>query len=108
MLGFIIFLSFWAGPNAQPYEACKVYGKIYEETIPAQADFSVYIEDSEAFADLLVYEHTNPLYADREGQWAFVENRAFAKYYVYFTNKRNQADFTIAFIDTESFAGCNK
>lgn len=72
------------------------------------ADFLVYEEDSEAFADVLVFEHDNPLYADRPGQWAFVENKAFANVYVSFVSNKSRADFSIAFTDTESFAGCNR
>ena len=74
---------------------------------PGRADFLVYIEESEAFADVLIFEHENPLYADRPGQWAFVQNHAFAHVYVHFVRNKSQADFVIAFTDTESFAGCN-
>ena len=74
----------------------------------AMADFVVYIEDSEYSADLVVFEQENAFYADRPGHWHFVQNKSFADSFVFFTKKRNMADFIIAFTETESFAGCNR
>ncbi|WP_109831628.1 DUF6150 family protein [Reichenbachiella versicolor] len=105
-----LILSFWLHfivPNAA-IDPCKVYGQIYEVELEGMADYIVYIEDSEYSADLVVYEHENSLYADHPGQWHFVENKRFANAYVYFTKRKNMADFIIAFTDTESFAGCNR
>jgi hypothetical protein len=108
MLSFFLSLFLTVNPTKDSFDPCQVYGKVFELQDPTMADFIVYIEESEAFADVLIYEHDNPLYADRPGQWAFVENRAFANVLVYFETNKSRADFSIAFIDTESFAGCNR
>ncbi|MFY0626343.1 MAG: hypothetical protein JXR07_08620 [Reichenbachiella sp.] len=101
------FVMMFASPEAY-LQPCNVYGKIYREQNPGRADYRVFVEDSEAFADVLVFVQDNELYADRAGQWAFVENRSFANVYIYFEKNRNLADFTIAYTETESFAGCNR
>ncbi len=108
MLSLLLTFFLSIGSDGSALDPCKVYGKIYEVDNAGLADYIVYIEDSEAFADLLVFEHENPLYADRPGQWAFVENRSFANVYIYFETRKSRADFSIAFIETESFAGCNR
>ncbi len=105
-----VLLSFFLmiGTEAPALDACEVYGKIYLEANPGRADYRVFVEDSEAFADVLVFVQESELYADRPGQWTFVENRGFADVYIYLEKNKNLADFTIAYTDVESFAGCNR
>lgn len=86
---------------------CDVYGRIYEVDDPMQAQFIVY-EGTEAFADLVVYEQRNRLYADKPGMWYFEEKKENARYRVYFTDKESEADFVVYFTRFESFAGCNQ
>lgn len=105
LLSFVLML----GSSDELYRSpCEVFGKIYLEQNPGRADYRVFVEDSEAFADVLVFMQDSDLYADRPGQWFFVENRSFANVYVNFVKDRNLADFTIAYTDVESFAGCNR
>ena len=89
-----------------PERYCKVYGSVIEVDDPARADFIVYEEETEAFAEVVLFETDNALYADREGLWFFAPNEGFARYRIYFADERYQAHFTVYFTDTESFAGC--
>ena len=57
--------------------------------------------------ELKIFEEENSLFADREGVWFFCESFELADFRVYFTEERYQAHFTVYFIDTASFAGCN-
>lgn len=93
-------------PNPQ---FCKLFGSVYiEENNPDRADFLVYEEESEAFADIMVfYDIDNRLFANKPGLWHITDKRGFADFSVYFVKKRNQADFSVYFTDVESFAGCN-
>ena len=88
-------------------DPCAVYGLFFIEEFPEQAQYFVYIEDSEAFADIIVFEEENRLFADEPGHWFFVENRNFAHYSIYFVENRDNADFSVYFTDISSFAGCN-
>ncbi|MFQ3576706.1 MAG: DUF6150 family protein [Cytophagales bacterium] len=85
---------------------CDIYGGIFVTNDPSKAQIHVYVEESEAFCDLPVFSSPSILYADRSGLWYFTENLAQAKYIVYFQKKRNLANFSIAIIESESFAGC--
>jgi hypothetical protein len=93
-------------PNPQ---FCKLFGSVYiEETNPDRADFLVFEEESEAFANIIVfYDIDNRLFANKPGLWHITDKRGFADFSVYFVDKRNQADFSVFFTDVESFAGCN-
>jgi hypothetical protein len=87
-----------------PY--CKLSGGVFKETDPARAQYRVYLEESESFADVLVFQATNFLFADKPGCWFFTESRAQANLFILFVEERSQADFSIFFTETESFAGC--
>lgn len=96
------------GPEAiaQP-EYCTLRGSVYIAEDRGQADFVAYLEDSEAFADFLVFEEENRLYATEEGVWFFVENRGVADFSIYLTKSRGEADFVFAYTDSPTFAGCD-
>jgi len=64
------------------------------------------LEESESFADLLVFKASNTLFADKPGLWFFTETRAQAAVSILMVNDRSLADFSVHFVDTESFAGC--
>ncbi|MEQ9423944.1 MAG: DUF6150 family protein [Cyclobacteriaceae bacterium] len=85
---------------------CYVYGSIAVVDDPRRAHFSVYVEESEGLADILVWEEEIRLYADRKGIWHFTENPGLADYVIYFEENKYLADFSIYYIDIESFAGC--
>ncbi|MGI4742330.1 MAG: DUF6150 family protein [Janthinobacterium lividum] len=90
-------------------EPCKIYGAIYLETDPRLRNncfATVYIEPEEAFADVLVYQETNKLFADKAGLWYPADNRQFADYNLFVTTDRNLAEFSIHYIKVRSFAGC--
>ncbi|MGB3465273.1 MAG: DUF6150 family protein [Cyclobacteriaceae bacterium] len=89
-------------------DPCRVYGAIYIEEFPENAQFLVYEEESEAFAGMLIFEEDNRLMADKSGKWFFTDNKAFARYSVYFVDKKNHADFSVYFTNFESMAGCKK
>ena len=90
-------------------EPCKIFGSIYLETDPrlqGNCFASVYIEPEEAFADVLVYQENNKLFADKAGLWYPAENRGFADYSLFVTTDRNLAQFSVHYIKVRSFAGC--
>lgn len=104
----ISFCSLVFGSDTSAIDPCDVYGKIYVTGDARRADFRVYVEDTESFADVIVFKQSNSLFADRAGQWNFVNNRDFARVIIYWEKQRNMADFSIAYTDVESFAGCNR
>lgn len=85
---------------------CDVFGGVFVTKDPSKAQLHVYLEESEAFCDLPVFQAASVLYADRSGLWFFTDNISEAKFIVYFQKKRNLANFSIAYIENESFAGC--
>ncbi len=85
---------------------CKIYGSVYLEEDPKKADFKVYVETSEAFADLIVFLQNNRLYADKAGLWYLSESRNIADFRIFITESKKNSDFTIFYTKTESFAGC--
>lgn len=87
-------------------DKCRIYGKMFIVQDKTRADFSIYVDDSEGLADIIVYQHSNKFYADRPGQWFFTPNRAEADFWVFIETTRGYADFIIAYTQTESFAGC--
>jgi uncharacterized protein DUF6150 len=93
--------------QAQMNGNCDVYGQIFVTEIPQQAHYRVFIDDSEAFANLVVFEEENALMADREGMWFFTNSRGLANFSIYFTENKSDADFTIFYTDIPGFAGCN-
>jgi hypothetical protein len=77
-----------------------------EEKEPARAQFKVYREDSESFADLVVFRAENLLFADKPGKWFFTDARSQARFSICWVSERSSADFSIFITETESFAGC--
>lgn len=108
LLLFLSALLFGTAYNPKQYDPCEVYGAIYIEDNPRLAHFKVYEETSESFADILVFEQDNRLYADSQGKWFFTKNRDFADFFVYFESERGLSDFSVYYTDFESFAGCNR
>ena len=90
-------------------EPCKIYGSIYLETDPRLRNncfATVYIEPEEAYADVLIYQENNKLFADKAGLWYPADNRQFADYNLFVTPDRNLAEFSIHYTKVRSFAGC--
>lgn len=112
LLSFLLLLA--APPAARPapagsIEPCKIFGSVYLETNPSQRNTcfgTVYEEPNDAFADLIVYEETNRLFADQTGLWYPAENREFADYVLYVTTDRSRADFTFHRTKVRSYARC--
>jgi hypothetical protein len=99
-----LFLISWRG-NAQP-AYCQLSGPLIEEKDPARAQFRVFKEESESFADLIVFKAENALFADKPGKWYFTGSRALARFSIFWVEERSQADFSVYITETESFAGC--
>ncbi|OON71140.1 hypothetical protein B0919_00485 [Hymenobacter sp. CRA2] len=92
-------------------DPCKIYGSIYLERDPRRRGFcsaTVYVEQQEAFASLVVYQEANKLFADKAGLWYITEARDFADYTVLVTNNRSFADFGIYYTKVRAFAGCKQ
>ena len=85
---------------------CQLSGAVFVDSNPTRAQYRVYIEESESFADLLVFKTINALFADKPGLWFFTSSRAQASVGIILVKERAQADFSIHFVETESFAGC--
>lgn len=92
---------------AQRVDPCKIFGSFYKVDNPGRADVIVFEEESEYFAQLRIFEEENSLYADEPGVWFFSENIGLARYRVFFTKRRSQADFTVHFVDRLAKAGCD-
>jgi len=53
------FSSVFSPPVEEQFDPCRVFGSIYIEEYPENAQFLVYEEASEAFATLQVFEEDN-------------------------------------------------
>ncbi|RDV14066.1 hypothetical protein DXT99_15975 [Pontibacter diazotrophicus] len=88
---------------------CDIYGAVYLERDPRyknDASKIVYLNEEEAFANLVVYRENNKLFADGTGIWFITPSKAFANHILYVTEQRHQADFTVYFTDMRSSATC--
>ena len=92
--------------QAQDRSYCQLQGPVYVEESAVYAQYKVYLEASEAFAELLVYKTQNQLFADRPGLWFMTPTKAQARFTIAFVTDKAAADFSIFYIDQESFAGC--
>ncbi|UXP33465.1 DUF6150 family protein [Reichenbachiella agarivorans] len=108
LLSLILCFSVFNSVDQPNNDPCEIYGKVFYEKDPQRAHFRVYVEDSESFADVIVFKEVNALYADRPGHWATVSNHGLADVYIYIEKNRSLADFSIYYTDIESFAGCNR
>ena len=104
---YLTFIWLTMASFFQP-EYCRLFGSFFEVDDPMEADYMVYLEASETFADLIVYEQSNRLYADKEGMWYFEKKSNNARYRVFFTDKKKEAHFSVYLTRFESFAGCNQ
>lgn len=103
VFGFFLLTSeLFAQDNAY----CKLHGSVYVTPTKRGSDFWVYVEESEAFADMLVFEEENKLYADEPGVWYFVDSFGLADFSVFITEDKSEADFSIYYTDSPTFAGC--
>lgn len=122
-----ILISFWLTliplfltPTETPVAAkqtavardfCRIYGSVYLERDPKYkntAAFTVYLDEEEAFANMVVYRESNKLFADATAVWYLTPNKAFADHILYVTDNRNFADFTVHYTKVRSFATCRE
>ncbi len=106
LLMFIATSSF-SGHTPFQEKYCNVFGTVFIVDNPKEADFRVYIEESEGSADVWVYDTEDKLFADRPGLWYFTNQKAFSDFTIYIEKNKYLADFSVFYTDTESFAGCN-
>jgi hypothetical protein len=88
-------------------EYCHIFGAIYFTQTSGEADFNVFVQEDESFADELVYLEENELFADGAGHWYITDVPGFARYKVYLVEEEGHADFSIFYTDSESFVGCD-
>jgi hypothetical protein len=96
---------------ASSLEPCKIYGSVYLETNPSRRAYcfgTIYVEPEEAFADLMVFQENNKLFADKAGLWYEAPARDFADYVLFVSPDRAKADFAIHYTKVRSFAGCKQ
>lgn len=106
MLCTLVFSGSTSAVVRQP-NYCNLYGSVYIEENPKYADFRVFVEETEGSANLWIYATDDKLFADRPGLWHFTTKRDFADFIIYIDDHKYLADFSIYYIDVESFAGCN-
>lgn len=100
-----------AGVATSSVDPCRLFGSVYLETDPrrrSQTFGVVYQEPDEAFADVLVFQESNKLFADKVGLWYLTDSRDFADYVLLVTDNRNLADFSFHYTKVRSYAGCRK
>jgi hypothetical protein len=105
----IICLNFCgiALAGSQRFEKCKAFGAIYYTNNINEADFIIYIEESEVMGDLKVFKTSSVLYASTSGIWYETPVKSQAQFYVYVEKeKKSLADFTISYTESEMRAGC--
>ncbi|MGD1839469.1 MAG: hypothetical protein ACFB0B_01010 [Thermonemataceae bacterium] len=109
----ILFLGWWlleavstSYTTKTPVDPCEVYGNIYIDETDAFAHCRVALVEDEVSAQLPVFIENNSLFANESGKWHLVSSRGLADYIVYVEKSSVQADFTIFFTETASFAGC--
>ncbi|WP_237587075.1 hypothetical protein [Pontibacter russatus] len=88
---------------------CHVYGAVYLERDPRYkntASAIVFLNEEEAFANMVVYRENNKLFADAPAIWYITPHKAFANHILYVTDQRNLADFTVFYTDVRSSAIC--
>lgn len=95
-------------PTHPAVDYCKLGGVVYVQTVQGFADYNVFVEDVEAFSQMLVYQETSPGFADAPGLWYFTEVRGFADFSIYITDVKAFADFSIHYTDFKSLAGCRR
>jgi len=108
IFSILILQLAWFFPQASNAQKawCQLQGPVFIDSNPTRVQYRVYEEESESFADLLVFKAANALFADKPGLWYFTEARAQATIGIMFVKERSLADFSIYFVETESFAGC--
>ncbi|WP_299826139.1 hypothetical protein [uncultured Pontibacter sp.] len=90
---------------------CGIYGAVYLERDPKYkntAAYTVYLNEDEAFANMVVYRENNKLFADATAIWYLTPKKAFADHILYVTDNRNFADFSVHFTNVRSFAACRE
>lgn len=92
--------------DAMPPRYCELYGAVYIEEVAAFADFKVYVEEIESFAKMVVYKEDVESFADRPGFWYFTDVKAFADFTIALEQNQGLADFSMAYTDFRSAAGC--
>lgn len=112
-LALLPFFKFAApdAPRTAGTDHCRIYGSIYLERDPRyknDARYTVFLNEDEAFADLVVYRESNKLFADATAVWYLTPNKAFADHILYVTDNRNLADITVHFTTVRSFAACRE
>ncbi|MCJ8164811.1 hypothetical protein MKJ04_08140 [Pontibacter sp. E15-1] len=88
---------------------CHIYGAVYLERnqmYKNRTSATVFLNEDEAFANLVVFRESNKLFADGPAIWYLTPNKAFANHILYVTDQRHLADFTVHFTDVRSAAVC--
>jgi hypothetical protein len=94
-------------PFTWRFDRCNAFGSIYFTKNKNEAHFIIYIEESEAMADLKVFKTDSPLAATQAGLWHVTDIKPAATYIVYIeTERKSMADFTVAYTTNEAFATC--
>ena len=91
----------------QQIDPCKLKGAVFVERYRNYADYSVYVEQVEAFGKLKVFKEDAAIFATEAGWWYFTDQRGFADFTIYIEETKGFENFTISFTKFRSSAGCN-
>jgi hypothetical protein len=90
---------------------CKIYGSVYLERDPKYkntASYTVFLNEEEVYADMMVYRESNKLFADGTAIWYITPTKAFADHILFVTDNRNLADFSVHYTKIRSYASCRE
>ncbi len=91
----------------QQVNPCELKGAVFVEKYRNYADYSIFIEEVEAFGKLKIFKEEAAIFATEAGYWYFTDQRGFADFTIYIEQTKGFENFTISFTDYRSSAGCN-
>ena len=106
IIGFFVLLFVSSLSFSQERAYCAIQGNVFITNNKAMAHFSFYEDETEGFADMLVFWEDSRVFADQPGLWHLVEAPGLADFILYREFEPGYADFKVFFTDTQSFAGC--
>jgi hypothetical protein len=103
--------SFPASEKIVIKDYCKIYGSVYLERDPRYkntASHTVFLDEEEVYANMIVYRENNKLFADGTAIWYITPTKAFADHILFVTDNRNFADFSVHYTTVRSYATCSE
>jgi len=106
LLILTISILLFSGSVSAQKAWCEIKGSVFVTDNPRLANWMVFQEEEDSFAQMMVFKEINRLFADKGGRWHFVNNPGLADHIIYYVTNRSMADFSVYFTDVPTFAGC--